>query len=513
MRAIDAETGETRWVIQMPEGGQALQPAVTADGRGLIVPEGGDNPGVVRMDAATGEVVWATRDLGRVAPGASPWVGNGGLRADGRYVVTTDSHVLTLDPDTGAILDATAWPEPMPYSEVFRVWPDGRVSREDPERAATGILFDPSHPERGATEIDGIPLSVSPDGSRVLLLGSTDSGTDLRVASTASPDTSSPWVRVTGFVMNAPWSPDGRRIALTTGDGLQLLDPESMRVGAELAGHSGAVMDARFTGTDGDMVWTAGRDGTAIAFDLSGQRTPIATRPADPQPHVGDSSVSAQRGVYLDYIDDAPNAAFVTDLATGRNLGTLAHGLPGPTTGWDPGTMFQPTSVAITPDGATAVMGVDAFLPESGPVLDRGAVVIFDALTQERQALVEVPWPIHRITVTPDGGRAVVSGHTGYAIVDIPSARLVGEPVPLEEAENIEWTEGASVSPDGRLAALARDDEVVLVDLASGTVARRGHGRQGGRTTWCRPSPGRPTRRPWSQARPPDGSMWCRPRR
>ena len=143
----------------MPEGGQALQPAITADGRGLIVPEGSDNPGVVRMDAATGEVVWATRDLGRVAPGASPWVGNGGLRADGRYVVTTDSHVLTLDPDTGAILDATAWPEPMPYSDLFRVWPDGRVSREDPEQAATGILFDPSHPERGATEIDGIPLS------------------------------------------------------------------------------------------------------------------------------------------------------------------------------------------------------------------------------------------------------------------------------------------------------------------------------------------------------------------
>jgi len=57
----------------------------------------------------------------------------------------------------------------------------------------------------------------------------------------------------------------------------------------------------------------------------------------------------------------------VTDLATGRNLGELAHGLPGPTTGWEPGTGFQPTGVAITPDGATVVMGVScgsaSFLP------------------------------------------------------------------------------------------------------------------------------------------------------
>ena len=474
VRAIDAETGATRWTVEMPEGGQAAQPSVTADGRGLIVPEGGDSSGIVRLDAATGEVVWATRGLDRVAPGASPWVGNGGLSADGRYVVTTDSHVLILDPDTGTILRSSPWPEPMPYSDLFRVWPDGRVSREAPDQRATGILFDPRHPERGTTEIDGIPLSISPDGSRAVLLARTESGTDLRVAPTADPDKASPWVRVAGFVRGAPWSPDGSRIAVTTDDGIQLLDPKTMRLGAESAGHSGAVMDARFTGPNGDMVWTAGRDGTAIAFDLSGRRTPIATRPADPQPHIGDSSVSAQRGVYLDFLENAPNAAFVTDLATGRNLGELAHGLPGSTTGWEPGTGFQPTGVAITPDGATVVMGVDAFLQESGPVLDRGVVAVFDAVTQERQALVEVPWPVHRITVTPDGRRAVVHGYSGYAIIDIPTARLVGEPVPLEEAENLEWTHGAAVSPDGRLAALARDDEVVLVDLTSGTIARRG---------------------------------------
>ena len=140
-------------------------------------------------------------------------MGNGGLSADGRYVVTTDSHVLTLDPDTGAILDSSPWPEPMPYSDLFRVWPDGRVSREVPDQPTTGILFDPRHPERGTTEIDGIPLSISPDGTRVVLLGRTESGTDLRVASTDDPDKPSPWLRVAGFVRarrghrTAPGSP------------------------------------------------------------------------------------------------------------------------------------------------------------------------------------------------------------------------------------------------------------------------------------------------------------------
>ena len=92
---------------------------------------------------------------------------------------------------------------------------------------------------------------------------------------------------------------------MTTDDGIQLLDPDTMRLGREAAGHSGAVMDARFAGPDGDMVWTAGRDGTAIGFDLSGRRTPIATRPANPSRTSGDSSVGARRGVYLDFLEDA----------------------------------------------------------------------------------------------------------------------------------------------------------------------------------------------------------------
>ena len=473
IRAIDAATGEVRWRIEMPEGGRAYRPAVTPDGTGVIVPEGGGTPGVVRLDAATGEVVWATRGVEGVAPDASASVGHGGLRADGRYVVTTDSHVITLDPDGGEVLDAVAWPEEMPFTDLFLVWPDGRVSREAPDTPGVGIVFDPADPERGTSEIDGIPRSFSPDGSRMVLLGDSEGGTDVRVASTGDPNGESPWARVSGLVRGAAWSPDGRRIAVTTDDGIQLLDPQTMRLGLASAGHSGAVMDARFTGPDGDMVWTAGRDGTAVGFDLSGLRTPIATRPADPQPHIGESSATAQLGVYLDVLEDAPNAAFVTDLSTGRNLGELRHGLPGATTGWEPGVEFQPSGVAITPDGATALLGVDGFLRDTGPVLDLGVLAVFDARTQQQRALVELPWPVHRIAVTPDGKRAVVQGLAGFAVVDIGTARLVGEPVALDEAENLDWTGGAAVSPDGRTAALARDDDIVLADLETATVVRQ----------------------------------------
>lgn len=101
--------------------------------------------------------------------------------------------------------------------------------------------------------------------------------------------------------------------------------------------------------------------------------------------------------------------------------------------------------------------------------------MIFDADTQQQQgALVEVPWPVHSIAVTPDGRRAVVNGRGGYAVLDLETERLVGEAAALEEAANLDWTHGAEVSPDGRLAALARNDEVVLVDVATGRVARRG---------------------------------------
>ena len=476
LRAVDAESGRVLWERALPEDGQVGNITPTADGTGIIVTEYGEDPGVVRLDAATGEVVWAARapDLEPAAPGSSPWVMRGGLTGDGRYVVTTDSHVFSLDAGSGEVVTAVAWPQVLPLTAYVLVWPDGRVSRDKPDDPTTGLVLDPAHPERGVVEIEGIPRSVSPDGSRVVLVREEDGVTDLRVARAGDLDETSRWVRTPAHVNGAPWSPDGTRLAITTDDGIQLLDPETLRLGTRSVGHSGEVVDARFAGPASDLVWTAGRDGTAVAFDLSGRRTTITNRSADPDPHVGDSSPGTQRGIYLDRAEDGPHTAHVTDLATGRNLGRLVHDVRSAGDGWDTGVVFQASAVGISTDGATALVGVEGVLLEEGPVADHGAVVLFDVDTQRQRAVIDLPWPTYGIGVTPDGRRAVLNGGSGYAVVDLAEERLVAEPVRLDEIGSVNLIEGAEVSPDGRTAALARNDQVVLVDVRTGTVVRRG---------------------------------------
>jgi hypothetical protein len=131
--------------------------------------------------------------------------------------------------------------------------------------------------------------------------------------------------------------------------------------------------------------------------------------------------------------------------------------------------------VGITPDGATALVGVQGLVPGEGLLTDRGALAVFDTDTQRQRAVIDLPWRVHAIAVTPDGRRAVVNGGSGYAIVDLTTDRLHGPPVPLVVAgTNNDLLEGAAMAPDGSTAALARNDEVVLVNVASGVVAGRG---------------------------------------
>jgi DNA-binding SARP family transcriptional activator/WD40 repeat protein len=480
IRAIDAESGETLWNVRMPATGQAYDgpgswaPAVTEDGRGVIAPEESyADPGIVRLDAATGEVVWKLRDIDRRVPGSMEFVLSGGLRADSAYVAATETHLLTVDPETGEVLEAVAWPEGTGF-DFFLVWPDGRVSVGYEAPARSG-LFDPRRPELGMVELAGIPTSFSPDGSRVVMLIPDDAGTTVRIASTDDPAAETPSVRVPSLVRAAPWSPDGTQVALTVDQGIQVLDTETLRLGRVSLAHSGAVLGASFAGSDGALVWTAGGDGTAVGFDLSGRLTPIATTRTGLAPALGHASLSAMRGVYLDLVfTGTPHLVHVTDLSTGTNLGDLVPDIDGNDGKWPPEVIFEPNSVAITADGETAVVGVHGFTWDEGYVVDRGVLAIFDASTQRQTALVDLPWSVHSVDVTPDGRRAVVNGRGGYAIVDLATADLALGPVQLNESRTIDGTTATQVSPDGRLAALARNDQIVLVDLATGKVARRG---------------------------------------
>lgn len=474
IRAIDAETGETLWNVEMPQRGQAGQPTVTSDGAGVIVPEWSEQPGLVRLDAVTGEVVWELRGIDELVPGSATHIDSGGMSGDGRYLAATGSHVLTVDAATGEVLDSVPWPEESPFADFFLVWPDGRVSRADDDEA-TGVVFDPQRPELGTVEAPGIPTSVSPDGSRLVLVRPDDTGSSVRIVPTGDLEAQTPTVRVESFVRGAPWSPDGTQVALTVERGIQVLDATNLRLGRTAVAHSGSVMDARFAGLDGSMVWTAGRDGTSVGFDLSGRRTPITTSTVELHPSLGASSVAAQRGVHLELsFTGTPHLAKVTDLRTGADLGELVPEIDGPAAGWPPDAMFEPGSVAITPDGEAAVVGVNAYTPGDGYLEDRGAVVLFDAATQRQRSVVEVPWMVHSLAVTPDGRQAVVNGRGGFAVIDLAEATLTHGPTALEESEGVDGTTATAVSPDGRLGALARNDEIVLVELEGGQVVRRG---------------------------------------
>ena len=106
-------------------------------------------------------------------------------------------------------------------------------------RTATGHRLRPDATRSAARpSIDGIPLSISPDGSRVLLLRQHRPGlTDLRRGIGPTPwARPSPWVRVTRAYVTAarPGRRTASRIALTTDDGIRLLDPADVAAGRAL---------------------------------------------------------------------------------------------------------------------------------------------------------------------------------------------------------------------------------------------------------------------------------------
>jgi DNA-binding SARP family transcriptional activator/WD40 repeat protein len=479
--AVSTRTGQVLWTADTPMHGYVASASVTPDGDGVVVAEMGVGAwGIDRLDAATGRVDWRVRAsaLRAATPGAQPNVIGGGFRADGRYVAVTRSHVFTLDPATGRVLSAVPWPQRF-HTTLLKVWPDGKVSRDGPGGREDGVVFDPVHPERGTAHLDGLVLAASPDATRILVARQTATGTALRLVDGRTLKDVTRTVELAEDVSTAAWSPDGALVAVGATGGVRVLDPATMALQDAMIGHSGAVNELVFTGADDDLLWTAGQDGTSVAFDMSGTRTPVTEAPADPQPIQGSSSVAAQRGVYEDYADTGSNRAFVSDTRTGRRLGQLVGDLTGMIDSWAEGAQHQAETVAITPDGRTALVGILAYVlagsaQTSAPWLtDHGAVLLFDAATRRQRAAIELPWPVYGIAVTPDSRRAVLNGATGYAVVDLSQGRLIGEPVEMEEMPRQTGANGAEASPDGRWVAMARNQEVIVVDLATGKVARR----------------------------------------
>lgn len=275
----------------------------------------------------------------------------GGFTSDGRYLLPGDTHVFTLDPGAGRVVSAVRWPTPQPFTPLSRVWPDGRVSQADLGPPGRGLVLDPAHTDRGLTTVDGLVLAVDARARRALVVRAADATTEVRVVDTRNFADVSRRLTVPEFVRAAAWSPDGRQVALTSEHGIRTLDPWAMTVTPPIVGHSGAVINVTYVGRRHDLVWTAGRDGTAVGFDLSGTRTPITRRPVDVEADIGRSLRGGRFGVYLRLGDTGPNTAHVTDFADGRDAGELRYDVGRPLNRAESRTTPSVRDVALTPDG------------------------------------------------------------------------------------------------------------------------------------------------------------------
>ena len=185
----------------------------------------------------------------------------------------------------------------------------------------------------------------------------------------------------------------------------------------ELGGaHSGAVMAPVIGGPDGEVLWSAGRDGLLSAWSLGVRGGLLTSLVLGTSPFSGQASRT--RAAALDYVETDLNRAFLLDPKTG----VVSDPLPMPE-----GCNCQPWAVAVAGDGSVAVGAVNELGP-NGLARDRGHLAVWDPASSTPMRTVLLPWDPVGVGVTPDGSRAVVNGSRGIAVVDLALGEVVAQP-------------------------------------------------------------------------------------
>ena len=272
--ALDAVTGAQLWAAESP--GSRTQwgtAAVDPRARWLAVPllGGTESDAMAIIDPRTGEVLRriTVEDLTEREPETSPWVDESAHLFGGSVVLTTQTHVFQVDPTSGEVLRAvpfgphTAW--------ASRMLDGGRVAAGLPEDLKTRILDLRTGRQR-----------VRPGA----IVGVDDAGTRL-VTATIAATSGSPtrlqlrdaeWRRVgraqqvDGRVSEVMFLPGGREVAVARDEFVDIHDARTLGFSRTLDGHSGEVFGIELGGPSRGLLWSAGRDGTAVAFDLTGTR-------------------------------------------------------------------------------------------------------------------------------------------------------------------------------------------------------------------------------------------------
>ncbi len=463
LRAVDARTGDLLWAADLPA--QVGDVATSPDGRSVAVTSlTGDGGRVLLLDTADGSVQWrfGVEDVATVAPSTGRWLWPGlGWHPDGRLAVATDTHVV-LAGRGGTVREAVPWGRPVPGGGSFLVWPDGRVSAGSVDPGEAGQVVDLGAPDAPPGSTAGNVVAVSPDGQRAAEVLTRRTGTLLRLLDTRSLRPSSPAWPLDDVVLDGAFSPDGRRLALGVAEEVLVRDARTGAPVDSLAGHSGAVMAVSYAGSR--RLWTAGRDGSAVAFDTTGAAGVIGTTSTRDAPASGERSPDSGHAAWVEIDEDGPNRAVLRPAGADRGRPLPLPGL---------GCRCQATGTDLTTDGTTVLAGYHELGQGFSVVPDSGHVVVWDATSRRVVASVATPWPVNAVAAVPGTDRAVVSGTEGWAVMDVSEEALVGV-LDLPRVDPwFETTSLAEVAPDGRRAALLRGDEVVLVDVGTGAVLSR----------------------------------------
>ena len=458
--AVDAVTGEQQWTATT-RGGLTQWGTAAVDPRGdwLAVPLIGDpeSTAMAVVDPQTGKIMReiTVEDLTDVEPEAVPWVDESAHRFGRKVVLTTESHAFVIDPDTGAVLRA------MPFGRHERKsWSlrDNRIAAQTYGQKLTRVLDLRTGRQRF---LPGLVVGVDQAGTRIITSRVSPDGGDsshlqLRDAQWRSIGQAQ---RVDGQVVEVAFLPGGREVAVAREEVVDIHDAATLTYSRTLEGHSGEVLGIELAGPGRGLLWTAGQDGTAVAFDLTGTRGVLRTVDMDVAAGVG--TAAGDRAVVTPWYEAALNTARILDLEKGRDL----FGELQPFTD----CVCQVGHTAITPDGRLALAGIFEWTDDYATAInDRGRVVAWDTDTGELIRTIHTPWEPFGLAVTPGGDRLLVNGTGGWALYDLASGEELWR---HETGLRGQWIGGlpmAGAAPDGSLLVVLRGETVILLDPASG---------------------------------------------
>ena len=333
------------------------------------------------LDARTGDVRHQVRveDLTGFEPETSPWVDESAHLLGRNVVLTTETHALRHGPRSPAPCCGPCRSDPIrTYS--WRL-PDGRIACAD----ATSETADP--PPRSSNRAPVGPVGVDRRGRRHRHADSSPPGRATNGAEASYLQ------RPRRPVATGRHGRSRRRLCRRGGRSSRAgarsrsrarrswtsTTPGRWRSREPLEGHSGKVLGIELAGPALGLLWTAGQDGTAVAFDLTGTRGVLRTVDLDVAANVGSAAAETGRCSRSVYEIEPQHRAHPRS----RRRGATSSASSQPFTD----CVCQIGHTAITPDGRLALAGVFEWTDDfSEAITDRGRVVVWDTDTGRADA-------------------------------------------------------------------------------------------------------------------------------